>query len=65
MPTIDLRQLAQRLENGVEVTLNWDARSNAVSVEIVDLRDQRTLVLPVAAASALDAFYHPYAYAAA
>ena len=65
MPDADFRQLAQRRENGLEVTLNWDPRSNAVSVEIVDLCDDRNLVVPVAAASALDAFYHPYAYAAA
>jgi hypothetical protein len=65
MPAADSRELAQRRENGVEVTLNWDARSNAVSVEIVDLCDDRTLLVPVAAAAALDAYYHPYAYAAA
>jgi hypothetical protein len=65
MPAANLRELAQRRENGLEVTLRWDARSNAVSVAVVDLLDDRTFVLPVAAASALDAFYHPYAYAAA
>ncbi len=58
------RELAHRRQNGLEVSLLWDAHSNDVSIEVVDERDKRTFVLPVAASSALDAFYHPYAYAA-
>jgi hypothetical protein len=60
-----LRELAQRRQDGLQVTLLWDAHSNVVSVEVVDERDRRRFVLAVASASALDAFYHPYAYAAA
>jgi hypothetical protein len=59
------RELARRSQNGLEVTLLWDAGSNCVSVEVVDERDDRVFVLPVAGRHALDAFYHPYAYAAA
>jgi len=65
MAITDLRQLAERRGNGLQVTLNWDPRSDAVSLEIVDVCHDRTLVVSVAAASALDAFYHPYAYVAA
>jgi hypothetical protein len=65
MPSTTLRELAQRRDHGLEVTLRWDECSHAVSVEVVDLRDARTLTVPVAAQCALDAFYHPYAYAAA
>ena len=65
MPHTMLRELAERRQNGLQVTLLWNERSNAVSVEVVDEQDRRRFVLAVASSSALDAFYHPYAYAAA
>ena len=60
-----LRELAYREQDGLEVTLFWDARSNEVSVEVVDQRDESSFRLPVAGDCALDAFHHPYAYALA
>ncbi len=60
-----LRELAHREQDGLEVTLFWDARSNSVSIEVVDQRDESSFLLPVAGHSALDAFHHPYAYAVA
>jgi len=60
-----LRELAHREQDGLEVTLFWDARSNKVSIEVVDRRDESSFLLPVAGHSALDAFHHPYAYALA
>ena len=56
------RELAHREQDGLEVTLLWDARSNDVSVELIDRRDQTSLRIPVAGRFALDAFQHPYAY---
>jgi hypothetical protein len=60
-----LRELAHREQDGLEVTLFWDARSNDVSIEVVDQRDESSFRLPVAGHRALDAFHHPYAYALA
>ena len=59
----NLRELAQREQDGLEITLLWDARSNEVSVEVIDQRDESSFRLPVAGHCALDAFHHPYAYA--
>ena len=61
----NLRELAQREQDGLEITLFWDARSNEVSVEVVDQRDESSFRLPVAGHCALDAFHHPFAYALA
>jgi hypothetical protein len=59
------RELAHREQDGLEVTLFWNPRSNEVAVEVVDQRDESSFRLPVAGARALDAFYHPYSYALA
>lgn len=58
-----LTELAQRTQDGLQVTLLWDARSNDVSVEVVDTREASRIQVRVARQRALDAFYHPYAYA--
>ena len=58
------RELAHRASNGIEVSLFWDARSNDVSIEVLDGRDESAFELHVDAKSALEAFYHPYAYRA-
>ena len=57
------RELAYRNQNGLEVTLLWDSRSNEVSVELVDQLDDSGFRIPIAGHLALDAFHHPYAYA--
>ena len=57
------RELAYRNQNGLEVSLLWDPRSNEVSVEVVDQRDDSGFRLPIAGHLALDAFHHPYIYA--
>ena len=59
------KELAHRYQNSLEVTLLWNAESNAVSIEVVDELDDHAFVLGVNADVALDAFYHPYAYALA
>jgi hypothetical protein len=57
------RELAYRNQNGLEVRLLWDPRSNEVSVEVIDQLDDGGFRLPIAGHLALDAFHHPYAYA--
>jgi hypothetical protein len=56
-------ELAYRNQNGLEVRLLWDHRSNEVSVEVIDHLDDSRFRLPIAGHLALDAFRHPYAYA--
>jgi len=58
------RELAYRASNGIHVFLFWDACSNDVSIEVLDGRDESAFELHVDAKSALEAFYHPYAYRA-
>jgi hypothetical protein len=58
-----VKELACRNQNGLEVTLLWDSRSNEVSVEVIDQLDDRGFSLPIAGPLALAAFHHPYAYA--
>ena len=65
-PRISRRtELARRENNGVQVSLYWSRSTNDVTVEVVDtVRDER-FELAVDPARALDAFHHPFAYAAA
>jgi hypothetical protein len=58
-----VKELAYRNENGLEVTLLWDSRSDEVSVNVIDQLDDSGIRIPVAGHLALDAFHHPYAYA--
>ena len=58
------RELAHRRQDGLEVTLLWNARSNDVSIGLVDEGAGTAFAFYVDPASALDAFYHPFAYAA-
>ena len=59
-----IRELAARESNGVSVRLLWHPLENAVTVSVEDRRDGECFDLPVAPEKALDAFYHPFAYAA-
>ena len=58
------RELAARENDGVSVRLLWHPRRNAVTVSVEDTRAGGRFQLAVAAERALDAFYHPFAYAA-
>ena len=58
------RELAARESDGVNVVLLWHPRDNAVTVEVEDARAGECFRLAVAPDRALDAFYHPFAYAA-
>ena len=57
-------ELATRESNGLHVQLLWDRSTDAVTVAVEDLRSADRFHLPVARERALDAFYHPFAYAA-
>jgi hypothetical protein len=63
-PNHDTRELAARESDGIHVLLLWHPRENEVTVEVDDVRTGAGFQLAVAPNSALDAFYHPFAYAA-
>jgi hypothetical protein len=58
------RELAQRLSGAVEVLLLWQREIDRVELSVRDLSTGAGFHLEVAPANAIDAFYHPYAYAA-
>ena len=58
------RELAHRISDGIEVTLLWCACHDTVAVQISDRGGDNLLEVVVPRERALDAFYHPYAYAA-
>ena len=62
--THDSRELASRESDGVLVQLLWHPRNDAVTVSVDDSRVGRRFELAVERHCALDAFYHPFAYAA-
>jgi hypothetical protein len=58
------RELAARESDGVRVLLLWHPDENALTVSVEDARLGDRFRLAVAPDRALDAFYHPFAYAA-
>jgi hypothetical protein len=62
--TAETRELAARESDGIHVLLLWHPRENALTVEVEDDRIGDGFQLAVAPERALDAFYHPFAYAA-
>jgi hypothetical protein len=60
----EVKELARRESGGVEVALLWDRRGNRLTVKVVDTGSGDWFELPVESDHALDAFRHPYAYAA-
>jgi hypothetical protein len=58
------RELAHRYSDGVHVTLVWYPSTDRVLVEVFDEGSGETFEFEAPAARALDAFWHPYAYAA-
>ena len=57
-------ELADRANDGLEVTLLWSRSSGRVKVAVSDSKLGDRFELHVARADALAAFYHPFAYAA-
>jgi hypothetical protein len=58
------RELAQRLSGTDEVLLLWHPESEQVELSVRDVATGAGLQFEVAPGSAIDAFYHPYAYVA-
>ena len=58
------RELADRESDGVHVLLLWHPAENALTVSVEDSRLDDSFQFAVAPERALDAFYHPFAYAA-
>jgi hypothetical protein len=60
----DRRELAHRTSDGIEVSLFWSEPSNQVTVAVLDTRSGEAVEFEVDGSAALEAFNHPYAYAA-
>ena len=62
--TTERHELAHRTSDGIEVTLLWTKATNRVAIAVADTHSGEELEFEVAGSRALDAFDHPYAYAA-
>ena len=60
----DTRELDYRINDGLEVTLLWQPETDRVTVKVFDGKTGDDFDLTVDPADAMDAFLHPYAYAA-
>ena len=58
------RELAARESDGIHVSLLWHPPENSLTVSVEDARLGDRFQLAIAPDRALDAFYHPFAYAA-
>jgi hypothetical protein len=58
------KELDFRANDGLEVALLWQADDERLIVEVVDTKVGDAFRLEIAATEAVDAFQHPYAYAA-
>jgi hypothetical protein len=58
------RELALRESDGLRIVLFWHPREEAVTVSVEDARAGHRFELAVERERALEAFYHPFAYAA-
>jgi hypothetical protein len=63
-PATHTRELAARESDGIQVLLLWHPIENALTVSVEDSRVGGGFRFAVAPDRALDAFHHPYAYAA-
>jgi hypothetical protein len=58
------RELAHRTSDGIDVALFWSKATNRVTIAVLDSHSDEGLEFDVDGSAALDAFRHPYAYAA-
>jgi hypothetical protein len=59
-----VRELAHRATDGLEVMLFWHEATNELTVSVSDERTGAYFELDAEPDEALDVFYHPYAHAA-
>ena len=64
MNGMSTHELDHRSNDGLEVTLLWEAETNRVTVNVFDAKSGDDFDIEVDPTEALDAFHHPYAYAA-
>jgi hypothetical protein len=57
-------ELAHRASDGIDVYLFWNEPTSRVTVGVLDARGDDSFEFEVDGRQALDAFNHPYAYAA-
>lgn len=57
-------ELSHRQADGIDVTLWWSPADDTVSVEVLHFETESSFELAVERSRALEAFYHPFAYAA-
>ena len=62
--TVPARELARRVSGTDEIVLLWHPEDDRVEVSVRDVTTDATFRFAIAPGSALDAFTHPYAYAA-
>ena len=58
------RELDFRSNDGLEVALLWEPAANRLKVSVRDTKGGDDFELDVTPSEAIDAFHHPYAYAA-
>jgi hypothetical protein len=57
------RELAERENDGIHVTLRWNDQTGSLNVSVNDSRTGETFDVNANETNALDVFRHPYAYA--
>jgi hypothetical protein len=62
-PDRAVRELDRRTSDGINVLLLWNSVADEVVVVVRDTRSDESFEVQVAAADALLAFHHPFAYA--
>jgi len=60
---VTILELDHRSCGSLDVSLFWNPETNALFVQVIDWGEEDDFSVPVEAASALQAFHHPYAYA--
>jgi hypothetical protein len=58
------KELAHRVNDGLEVTLLWQPDTGELNVCVCDRKGGASFEIRPEPAQALDVFYHPYSYAA-
>ena len=56
------RELARRVNGGLEIALFWDRRDNSTSIDVPHSEIDETISFRVPSDRALDAFHHPFAH---